>query len=505
MSSSIEILDKPTSLNQKITFLSTKNINTLYKPLIVTSFFLFLFYTLLSNRRFDQSPQYLAKLRQTLYPTQPLNNKYQNPTNINHLEIGIASSINSWKYRKPYIESWWKPNITKGYVFLDREPSNYLPWPSSSPPYRVSENTIRYEPYNKHPMKSAIRMVRVIVETFKEAHDQTIRWYVMVDDDTILFIDNLVHILQKYDHTKYFYIGENSECVLSNYDNSFEMAFGGAGYAISYPLAEALTKNLDTCIKRYPYVYGSDHLLQSCISDLGVPLTHEKGFHQIDLHNDLSGYLSSHPQTEILSLHHLDSVDPLFPNMNRSESLNHLMKAANTDQSRLLQQTICYDKSNNWSYSVAWGYTVDLYEQIIQPSVLEKPLETFLAWRKPAKQAFMFNTRWVSKNPCEMPHVFYLQSVGNYSYGIVANYTRRFGRDLPPCVAPSPSRISHNSSSYVPSYIQKIMVISPATKYFAEVNHTACYSFNVYYLTFHHFLSDQMGSHVKKKYCVFKF
>ena len=69
------------------------------------------------------------------------------------------------------------------------------------------------------------------------------------------------------------------------------MAFGGAGYALSYPLAEALARNLDVCIKRYPTLYGSDHILQSCVADLGVSLTHEKGFHQVSTDQMLSEFL----------------------------------------------------------------------------------------------------------------------------------------------------------------------------------------------------------------------
>uniref|UniRef100_A0A803KRS7 Uncharacterized protein n=1 Tax=Chenopodium quinoa TaxID=63459 RepID=A0A803KRS7_CHEQI len=132
-------------------------------------------------------------------------------------------------------------------------------------------------------MKSTIHMVRVVAEAFREARDQGVRWFVMIDDDTVLFLEDLVDVLQKYHHKKYFYIGENSESLLLNFENSFEMAFGGAGYAISYPLAQALTKNLDVCIKRYPALYGSDHLMQSCVADLGVSLTHEKGFIRMEV------------------------------------------------------------------------------------------------------------------------------------------------------------------------------------------------------------------------------
>ena len=118
-------------------------------------------------------------------------------------------------------------------------------------------------------------MARIILETFRE-EKKGVRWYIMADDDTIFFLDNLVEVLAKYN--KYLYIGSNSECVSSNFDHSFGMAFGGAGYALSYPLAEALTKNLDVCIKTYPKLYGSDHIIQSCVADLGVSLSRETGF-----------------------------------------------------------------------------------------------------------------------------------------------------------------------------------------------------------------------------------
>ncbi|KAL3530795.1 hypothetical protein ACH5RR_010117 [Cinchona calisaya] len=114
----------------------------------------------------------------------------------------------------------------------------------------------------------------------------------MGDDDTVFMIGNLVEVLSKYDHRKYFYVGMSSECVITNFDSSFEiMALGGAGYPPSYPLGKAVAKNMDLRIKRYSIAFASDLILQSCIADWGVPLTKGRGFNQIDLHRDISGYL----------------------------------------------------------------------------------------------------------------------------------------------------------------------------------------------------------------------
>lgn len=59
------------------------------------------------------------------------------------------------------------------------------------------------------------------------------------------------------------------------------MAFGGGGFAISAPLARVLARVLDSCLDRYPHLYGSDARIFACLSELGVGLTPEPGFHQV--------------------------------------------------------------------------------------------------------------------------------------------------------------------------------------------------------------------------------
>ena len=103
----------------------------------------------------------------------------------------------------------------------------------------------------------------------------------MGDDDTLFFPDNLVRVLSKYDHDQYYYIGSTSESHQQNIVYNYGMAYGGGGFAISYPLAKALANLQDRCIERYPGLYGSDDRIHACMSELGVPLTKERGFHQV--------------------------------------------------------------------------------------------------------------------------------------------------------------------------------------------------------------------------------
>ncbi|KAL6966535.1 hypothetical protein U1Q18_032314 [Sarracenia purpurea var. burkii] len=189
---------------------------------------------------------------------------------------------------------------------------------------------------------------------------------------------------------------------------------------------------------------------------------------QIDLHGDISGLLSAHPQSPLLSLHHPEEVDPWFPTMNRRQSVNHLMKAARTDQSRLLQQTICYHRDTNWSFSVSWGYSVHIYENIYPKSILQKPIETFRPWVLTAvSPLFVFNTRVRTGDPCKTPHVFFFKSVKSAADGnqVLTTYGRAGPRRLPACL------LSGNHSA---NRISRIRVFSSATKLTAAHKRECC-------------------------------
>ncbi|KAH0987594.1 hypothetical protein GBA52_014771 [Prunus armeniaca] len=91
--------------------------------------------------------------------------------------------------------------------------------------------------------------------------------------------------------------------------------------------------------------------------------------------------------------------------MSRSESINHLMRPAKVDPARLRQQSICYHRPSNWSFSVSWGYSAHIYENIIPLSILRRPLETFRPWKNTRPPFYMFNTRLTYNDPCQAPHL----------------------------------------------------------------------------------------------------
>lgn len=244
----------------------------LQKTLLVLSL-LFIAYLLLSSN--PQPPSFNAQL--------PFGQRAF-PISRRHIVFAIGSSSGSFTARRPYLRLWYSPNTTRAFAFLDGPPSS----PDGLlPPTIISQETSAF-PYSfKGGFRSAIRLARIAKEIVELA-ESDVRWFVFGDDDTIFFVDNLVKVLSKYDYTRWYYIGTNSESYFQNAKNSFDMAFGGGGFAISRSLADVLAKVLDSCLFRYAHLYGSDSRIFSCVAELGVGLTHEPGFHQVLQRTEIS-------------------------------------------------------------------------------------------------------------------------------------------------------------------------------------------------------------------------
>ncbi|GJN39727.1 hypothetical protein PR202_gb28863 [Eleusine coracana subsp. coracana] len=145
------------------------------------------------------------------------------------------------------------------------------------------------------------------------------------DDDTAFVLPNLLRALGKYDWREPWYLGARSESAAQNAWHGFAMAYGGSGIAVSWPLARRLARALDSCVVRYPHLYGSDARIRACVR---------------------RARRRAHPRAGVppVSLHHLDNVYPLYPGMDRTRAMQHFFRAANADPARILQQTVCYDR-----------------------------------------------------------------------------------------------------------------------------------------------------------------
>ncbi|XP_048321718.2 uncharacterized protein LOC107432931 [Ziziphus jujuba] len=331
-------------------------------------------------------------------------------TNLSHIVFGIGASSKLWNRRKSYVKLWWRPEQMRGVVWLDKPVKMKPEEVDLLPPLKISGDTSNFKYSHPNGHRSAIRISRIVSETLRLGM-KDVRWFVMGDDDTVFVADNLVRVLQKYDHNEFYYIGSSSESHVQNIAFSYNMAYGGGGIAISYGLAKEIEKMQDRCLMRYPSLYGSDDRLQACMAELGVPLTRERGFHQFDVYGNLFGLLAAHPVTPLVSIHHLDVVKPIFPNMGPIEAIERLRRPMSLDSAGLMQQSICYDRRRRWTVSVSWGFAVQIIRGFIKARDMEIPGRTMLNWyRTYDENGYPFNTRPFFEHKCQKPFVYYLSN-----------------------------------------------------------------------------------------------
>uniref|UniRef100_A0ACD5U4Y6 Uncharacterized protein n=1 Tax=Avena sativa TaxID=4498 RepID=A0ACD5U4Y6_AVESA len=355
------------------------------------------------------------------------------PLSLGHIVFGIAGSAHLWPRRRDYVRLWWDPASMRGHVWLDAGtpgPSAPAPGEDTLPPIRVSEDTSRFRYTNPTGHPSGLRIARIAAEAVRLVGGGGARWVVLVDDDTVLSPDNLLAVLGKYDWREMVYVGAPSESHSANTYFSHGMAFGGGGVALSFPLAAALARTLDVCIERYPRLYGSDDRLHACITELGVPLSREYGFHQWDIRGNAHGILAAHPIAPFVSIHHVEFVDPIYPGLNSLESLELFTKAMKTEPMSFLQRSICYDVKQKLTFAISLGYVVQVYPSVLLPPELERSERTYIAFNRMSQRTeFDFDTKEIQKSMCKKPVLFFLKDVwkdGNITRG---SYIRSTDRD----------------------------------------------------------------------------
>ncbi|KAK6941844.1 Protein of unknown function DUF604 [Dillenia turbinata] len=355
----------------------------------------------------------------------------ENNTNgllLEHIVFGIGGSKQLWNTRKEFVKLWWRPNAMRGFVWLE-EKVGIEENDDSLPPIMISEDISRFRYTHPTGNPSGLRISRIVSECFRLGLEK-VRWFVLCDDDTIFNVDNLVQVLSKYDDSEMVYVGSPSESHSANAYFSHSMAFGGGGIAISWPLAEALFHMQDDCLERYPKLYGSDDRLHACITELGIPLSREHGFHQWDIRGSAHGLLAAHPIAPFVSIHHVEAVDPFYPGLSSLDSLKLFARAMNLEPMSFLQRAICFDHTRSLTFMVSLGYVVQLFPHIVLPRELERAELTYSAWNKIRnRNEFDLDIRDPHRSVCKKPVQFFLKDVGregNYTTGL---YKRTRGRD----------------------------------------------------------------------------
>eukprot|EP00897_Mesotaenium_endlicherianum_P000898 jgi/Mesen1/10809/ME000093S10328 len=350
----------------------------------------------------------------------------QDSLTVKHILFGIGSSPGSWPKRRALVRQWWTPEL-RGHVWVEGA-VEVRPSPGD-PEIRQSSDT-RHLAYTGAGSRSSLHIARIVVDAFR-LQLPDVRWYVTGDDDTFFSPGGLTAVLSKYNPAQKVYVGGRSETHGQMVRNSFEMAYGGGGVAVSAALAAALNATLDACIDRHPGLWGSDERLAKCAAELGVRLTVERGFHQCDVKGSLEGLLEAHPTQPLVSLHHLLDVAPVFPDMpaeRRLAALARMAAAIAPDPVGFAQHAVCYDRTGKaWTASISWGYSVKLLSGIVLLGDLERVPMTFsnFFWQ-PNRYDMAMDTqppevRAPSKSECGLPSVMYASRVQRLPDGAVAS------------------------------------------------------------------------------------
>ncbi|KAI9137224.1 hypothetical protein BKA69DRAFT_1099338 [Paraphysoderma sedebokerense] len=140
----------------------------------------------------------------------------------------------------------------------------------------------------------------------------TAKWYIMIDDDTYLFMENLHHRLSKYNHNLPIYIGFPNHFVgcdgIKKYGTGPPFAHGGSGIVISRGAMLKVIDHIDECTLKYKDCWAGDVRIGLCLRDNGVnisfPLSGRQIFNPNTPHYQMHNY-SHDPCKRVVSFHHL--------------------------------------------------------------------------------------------------------------------------------------------------------------------------------------------------------
>ncbi|XP_072380974.1 beta-1,3-glucosyltransferase [Diabrotica undecimpunctata] len=165
------------------------------------------------------------------------------------------------KDRVPIVQQTWGRHISIIKFFSDTEdksiPTIDLGVPNSE---------------TGHCMKT-IAILKYVLEDIK--HNDSIKWIVVADDDTILGVKNLERLLSCYDSSEKICLGERYGYELRD-PGGYNYITGGGGMVFSRPLLIELVKRCSCPSLNTP----DDMYLGICMARMNVAVTHSPAFHQ---------------------------------------------------------------------------------------------------------------------------------------------------------------------------------------------------------------------------------
>ncbi|ORZ33920.1 hypothetical protein BCR44DRAFT_118307 [Catenaria anguillulae PL171] len=162
----------------------------------------------------------------------------------------------------------------------------------------------------KNDAHKNIPAIRELVNRYPGAE-----WYVMIDDDTYVFMENLNRVLHPLNPDEPHYLGAPN--TFRDCDGVTEMGdgplfnHGGSGIVLSRGAAREMLKIVDECIVRYHDCFAGDVRLGLCLRDAGILANYKypgrRWFNPVTPHWTTHPYYDD-PCKRVVTFHHLSKA-----------------------------------------------------------------------------------------------------------------------------------------------------------------------------------------------------
>jgi hypothetical protein len=215
-----------------------------------------------------------------------------------------------------------------------------------------------------------------------------VQWFAVGDDDSVWFVNNLLHTLQQYNSTNSVYLGDISDKTrqISRHGDFF--AYGGGGILLSRPLALLFAQHIQEC-KRFIHESARDAMIGKCVTEvLKVNLTKNKNFHQMDHIGDMTGLFESGIDG-LVTVHHMFSIWKPFPDghSNKTNETMYLLELAYTTfRKTFLKRYVRVNHETNQTLLLTTGYSFSLFDRILSHVELTQVENTWCCSKMVARQ-----------------------------------------------------------------------------------------------------------------------
>ncbi|KAJ3219209.1 hypothetical protein HDU67_002205 [Dinochytrium kinnereticum] len=108
------------------------------------------------------------------------------------------------------------------------------------------------------------------------------KWFLMIDDDSYVFMDNLLDLVKGLNHEENHYMGNANVFTgcdgVNNFGDGPEFAHGGSGILMSRGALKAMVGGIEKCIIKYQDCWAGDIRTALCLRDHKILVKGTEGF-----------------------------------------------------------------------------------------------------------------------------------------------------------------------------------------------------------------------------------